>query len=124
MFEALVRSIPRPAGTGKVSAGRTFVPRTPFGAAVSASLPSAADPDRTVVEPTGRERDAMGRAATILREVAAHDRGIDPVRAAIGSNLAALVEAVSRHLDQVPAEVSNCARSVAEAVDRATGNRP
>ena len=91
---------------------------------MSASLPSPAAPDRTVVEPTGRQRDAMERAATILREVAAHDRGIDPVRAAIGANLAALVEAVSRHLDQVPAEVSNCARSVAEAVDRATGNRP
>ena len=64
---------------------------------MTASSSNSADTYQAVTEAAGRGPDAMGRAATILREVAAHDRHIDPMRAAVGSSLAALVDAVGRH---------------------------
>ena len=64
---------------------------------------------------------AFAEAVQVLHDVAGHERGIDPHRAAISSCVAALVDACGRHVDQLPPDVARHALAVVGAVDRAAG---
>lgn len=97
---------------------------------------------RTATAPTGTEEPPMptpaqyrraeqDRAAArdldytadILRQVGNADGHINRRRGDLSLNLAALVEACGRHYRSLPAEVAAQALRVADAVDRATGQR-
>lgn len=87
------------------------------------NTPSFASPDIHHVDSTTGESAALKHTAAILRELAAHDRQVNPPRGDIGRALAGLIDAVGRALHDVPDEVSRRSLAVASAVDRATGRR-
>jgi hypothetical protein len=75
------------------------------------------------VPTTPSSSDARGfvEAAQVLQEVAVHESGLDPRRAAISASVAALVVACGHHSAQLPLEVTRAALGVVSAVDRAAG---
>ena len=64
---------------------------------------------------------AFAEVVQVLRDVAGHEQGIDPHRAAISASVAALVAACGRHVEHLPPDVAHHARAVVGAVDRAAG---
>lgn len=72
---------------------------------------------------SAQDSPAFSDAAQVLREVAHHEHGADPQRAAISASMAALVAACGRHVDQLPAEVARQALIVVGAVARAAGRQ-
>ena len=73
-----------------------------------------------VPSPTSGRRD-FADAAQVLLEVAGHEQGLDPRRAAISASVAALVTACGRHVDHLPPDVTREALALVGAVDRAAG---
>jgi predicted nucleic acid-binding protein len=61
--------------------------------------------------------------AHVLRQVGEYDQRIDARRGDVSFAQAALIEACSRHLRDLPSEVATSALRVADAVHRATGQR-
>lgn len=70
--------------------------------------------------PMSTRRDFVD-AAQVLLEVAGHEQGLDPRRAAISASVAAVVTACGRHVDQLPPDVTREALALVSAVDRAAG---
>ncbi|AEA28187.1 hypothetical protein Psed_6082 [Pseudonocardia dioxanivorans CB1190] len=72
---------------------------------------------------TSTTHDSRGfvDAAQVLQELAVHEQGSDPRRAAISASVAALVTACGHHVDQLPPEVTRAAVGLVGAVDRAAG---
>ena len=70
--------------------------------------------------PPSSRRDFVD-AAQVLLEVAGHEQGLDPRRAAISASVAALVTACGRHVDHLPPDVTREALALVSAVDKAAG---
>jgi hypothetical protein len=70
--------------------------------------------------PTSSRPDFVD-AVQVLLEVAGHEQGLDPRRAAISASVAALVTACGRHVEDLPADVAREALALVSAVDRAAG---